>query len=81
MSARMKADLVCEVLRSAYGQHRPADGLILNRHTGSQYASRAYRRLASVIRRANARDNAPIEKLFKTLNVERIYQVGYEIRE
>jgi len=53
----------------------------------AQYASYNYRTLAadfgmqmSMSRRANAWDNAPMESFFKTLKVERIYQVRYETR-
>ena len=88
MSERMKAGLVCQALRSAYGQCRPPVGLILHSDRGSQYANRAHRRLAadfgmqvSMSRRANAWDNAAMESFFKTLKVERIYQGRYETRE
>jgi putative transposase len=88
MSSRMKADLVCQALRSAYGQRRSTAGLILHSDQGSQYASRAYRRLAadfgmpiSMNRRANVWDNAAMESFFKTLKVEQIYQGRYETRE
>jgi putative transposase len=87
MSERMKAGLVCEALRLAYGSRRPPDGLLLHSDRGSQYASYNYRTLAadfgmqmSMSRRANAWDNAPMESFFKTLKVERIYQVRYETR-
>lgn len=86
MPERMKAELVCQALRSAYGQRRPHAGLILHSDQGSQYASRAYRRLAadfgiefSMSRRANAWDNAAVESFFKTPKVERICQGRYEL--
>jgi putative transposase len=34
----------------------------------------------SMSRRANAWDNAPLERFFKTLKVEQIYQPRYETR-
>ncbi|WP_126284697.1 IS3 family transposase [Burkholderia stagnalis] len=87
MSERINADLVCQALRSAYWQRKPPAGLLLHSDRGSQYASRAYRKLAasfgmtiSMSRRANAWDNAPMESFFKTLKVERIYQTCYETR-
>jgi len=87
MSERINADLVCSALRSAYWQRKPPPGLILHSDQGSQYASRAYRKLAaswgltvSMSRRANAWDNAPMESFFKTLKVECIYQTRYETR-
>lgn len=88
MSERMKAGLVCQALRSAYGQCRPPVALVLHSDQGAQYASCAYRRLAadfgmqvSMSRRANVWDNSVMESLFKTLKVERIYQGRYETRE
>lgn len=82
MSHRIKADLVCEALRSAYWRRKPTAGLIMHTDRGSQYASDRYRRLIkdfqmiqSMSRRANCWDNAPMESFFKTLKVERIYQV------
>jgi transposase InsO family protein len=88
MSERMKAGLVCQALRSAYGLRRPTADLILHSDQGRQYASRAYRRLAadfgmrvSMSRRANVWDNAAMESFFKTLKVEQIYQGRDETRE
>ncbi len=87
MSERIDTELVCQALRSACWQRKPAPGLLLHSDRGAQYASRAYRKLAagfrttiSMSRRANAWDNAPMESFFKTLKVERIYQVRYETR-
>lgn len=88
MSERMKADLVCQALRSAYWQRKPGVGLIVHSDRGSQYASRSYRRLIadyqmaqSMSRRANCWDNSPMESFFKTLKVERVYQTKYNTRE
>ncbi len=87
MSERIDAELVCQALRSACWQRKPAPGLLLHSDRGVQYASRAYQKLAagfkatiSMSRRANAWDNAPMESFFKTLKVERIYEVHYETR-
>lgn len=87
MSDRIKADLVCEALRSAYWQRKPGPGLIMHTDRGSQYASRPYRALirdfrmtASMSRKGNCWDNAAMESFFKTLKVERIYQVHYPTR-
>lgn len=85
MSAKIDAPLVCAALRMAYWQRRPKPGLIVHTDRGSQYASHEYRRITadfaitmSMSRRANAWDNAAMESLFKTLKVERIYQVRYD---
>ena len=87
MSERMKADLVCEALKSAYWRRKPPVGLIMHSDRGSQYASDEHRRLLkdyrmiqSMSRRANCWDNAPMESFFKTLKVERVYQLRYDTR-
>lgn len=87
MSDTIDAKLVCAALRSALWQRKPAVGLLVHTDRGSQYASREYRQLTqqfavtmSMSRKANAWDNAPMESFFKTLKVERIYQVRYDSR-
>jgi putative transposase len=45
MSERMKADLVCDALKSAYWRRKPVPGLIQHCDRGSQYVSDQYRRL------------------------------------
>ncbi len=63
MSDRMKADLVCQALKSAYWKRKPAAGLLMHSDRGSQYASDEHRRLIkdyrmiqSMSRRANCWD-------------------------
>lgn len=87
MSHRIKAELVCDALRSAYWRRKPAAGLIMHTDRGSQYASGSYRQLLkdygmtpSMSRRANCWDNAAMESFFKTLKVERVHQVRYDTR-
>ncbi len=87
MSDRMKTDLVCEALRSAYWRRKPAAGLIMHSDRGSQYASDGHRRLLSdygmlqsMSRRANCWDNAAMESFFKTLKVERVHRLHYATR-
>jgi putative transposase len=87
MSESIDAKLVCAALRSAWWQRKPAAGLLVHTDRGSQYASHAYRRLAedfaitmSMSRKGNAWDNAAMESFFKTLKVERVYQVRYDTR-
>lgn len=87
MSERMHADLVCQALKSAYWHRRPKPGLILHSDRGSQYASDDYRKLIrdfrmiqSMSRKGNCWDNAPMESFFKTLKVERVYQLRYDTR-
>jgi putative transposase len=87
MSDAIDAKLVCAALRSACWQRKPATGLLVHTDRGSQYASHGYRRLAadfgitmSMSRKGNAWDNAAMESFFKTLKVDRIYQVRYDTR-
>jgi len=87
MSETIDAKLVCAALRSAYWQRKPSAGLLVHTDRGSQYASHEYRRLAadfaitmSMSRKAACWDNAAMESFFKTLKVERTYQVRYNTR-
>jgi transposase InsO family protein len=87
MSERIKADLVCQALRMAYWRRKPAAGLIMHTDRGSQYASGTHRKLIkdygmvqSMSRKANCWDNAAMESFFKTLKIERVYQVQYGSR-
>ena len=45
MGSRMTAQLVCDALTMAIWQRQPKAGLIVHSDGGSQYASKAYRRL------------------------------------
>lgn len=87
MSERMKAGLVCDALRSAYWQRKPAAGLLMHTDRGSQYASDEHRRLLkdyrmvqSMSRRGNCWDNAAMESFFKTLKVELVHASSYATR-
>jgi transposase InsO family protein len=87
ISERLHADLVCQALQAAYWRRKPAPGLIMHSDRGSQYASGRYRKLLaefrmqqSMSRNANCWDNAPMESFFKTLKVERVYQLRYAAR-
>ena len=87
MSERMKADLVCQALKSAYWRRKPSAGLIMHSDRGSQYASdehrqliKDYRMIQSMSRRANCWDNAAMESFFKTLKVERVHSMRYDTR-
>jgi|TARA_B100000959_G_C14912255_1_gene595659 transposase InsO family protein len=87
MSNRIKADLVCQALKSAYWRRKPPQGLIMHSDRGSQYASdqhrqliQDYRMIQSMSRRANCWDNAAMESFFKTLKVERVHRLRYDTR-
>lgn len=88
MGDRITAELVCQALKSAYWQRKPAAGLIMHSDRGCQYASDAHRKLIkdyrmiqSMSRTANCWDNAAMESFFKTLKVERIHLLRYDTRE
>ena len=87
MSERIKADLVCQALKSAYWRRKPSAGLIMHSDRGSQYASDPHRQLIkdygmiqSMSRRANCWVNAAMESFFKTLKVERTHRLRYDTR-
>jgi transposase InsO family protein len=87
MNERMKSELVCDALKSAYWRRKPAAGLLMHTDRGSQYASDSHRKLIddyqmiqSMSRRANCWDNAAMESFFKTLKVELIYPQRYVTR-
>ncbi len=87
MSERIKAELVCQALQSAYGRRHPTAGLIMHSDRGSQYTSARHRQLLtdyrmcqSMSRRANCWDNAAMESFFKTLKVERTHRLRYDTR-
>ena len=87
MSDRIQADLVCHALQSAYWQRKPKAGLIMHTDRGSQYASdrhrtliRDFQMIQSMSRNANCWDNSVMESFFKTLKVERVYQLRYDTR-
>jgi putative transposase len=87
MSERIKADLVCQALKSAYWRRKPSAGLIMHSDRGSQYASHTHRQLVkdygmiqSMSRRANCWDNAAMESFFKTLKIERTHRLRYDTR-
>lgn len=87
MSERIRAELVCDALKSAYWRRKPAAGLLMHTDRGSQYASDAHRKLLgdfemiqSMSRRGNCWDNSAMESFFKTLKVELIYSQRYTTR-
>jgi len=92
MSSRMKAQLVCDALRMAIWQRKPKAGLVHHSDRGSQYASKAFRKLlkshsfqGSMSRKGNCWDNAVAESFFGSLKQERVqwrsYQTRYEAQQ
>ena len=92
MSSRMKADLVCDALKMAIWQRKPARGLVVHSDRGSQYASHDYRKLlnlhgyiGSMSRKGDCWDNAVAESFFGSLKQEQVqwehYQTKYEAQQ
>lgn len=85
---RMTKQLVLDALRMAYWREKPAPGLIHHSDRGSQYCSYAYQAalqshgmVASMSRKGNCWDNAPMESFFATLKTECVYQTRFATRE
>ncbi len=88
MDARMTTDLVWGALRKALTTKRPAPGLLHHSDRGAQYCAHDYQtRLkqfgvhASMSRRGNCYDNAPMESFWGTLKTELVHHRRYETRE
>ena len=79
MDKRMKKQLTLDALAMAYWQRKPDQGLVHHSNRGSQYACCEYRKqlqsygmTASMSRKGNCWDNAPIERFFRSLKSERL---------
>lgn len=84
MSAKPDADLVIKALDRAYEMRGRPQGVLFHSDQGSQYGSRSfrqrlwrYRMTQSMSRRGNCYDNAPMERLFRSLKTEWVPTVGY----
>ncbi len=76
--------LVVKALERAYEQRGKPEGVMFHSDQGSQYASRLFRQRLwryrieqSMSRRGNCWDNAPMERLFRSLKTEWIPSLGY----
>ncbi len=88
MEARMTKELVLSALRMAYFRRKPSAGLLHHSDRGSQYCSHAYQAqladygmIASMSRKGNCWDNAPMESFFNSLKNERVFHEDYLTRE
>jgi putative transposase len=88
MGERMTRQLVMQALFRAVSLRRPPPGVIQHTDRGSQYCSHEYRAMvakfgmqASMSRRGNCYDNAPIESFWGTLKNELIHHRRYTTRE
>ncbi len=84
---RMTTDLVRRALEQAVATRRPAPGLIHHSDRGSQYCSHEYQALlhaygmrASMSRKGNCYDNAPVESFWGTLKNELVHHRRYQTR-
>jgi len=88
MGSRMTKSLVSQSLFRAVSAKRPVSGLIHHSDRGSQYCSLEYRKLlqqfgmkASMSRRGNCYDNAPIESFWGVLKNELVHHQHYDSRQ
>lgn len=88
MGERITKNLVSESLFRAVAAKRPAKGLMHHSDRGSQYCSPKYRQLleqfgmeASMSRKGNCYDNAPMESFWETLKQEIVYHRKYKTRQ
>jgi putative transposase len=88
MGARMTTMLVSQALGAAVWAKRPRPGLIHHSDRGSQYCAQAYQDqlrqfglTASMSRKGNCYDNAPMESFWGTLKNELVHHRRYETRE
>jgi putative transposase len=88
MDDHLRTELPLAALNMAISARRPGANLIHHSDRGVQYASTDYRTAlqsagiqASMSRRADCYDNAPMESFFHTLKTEQIYHRQYATRE
>jgi transposase InsO family protein len=87
MEDHLRAELPLTALRMAISAQRPGAGLIHHSDRGVQYASADYRKVmqsegfqASMSRKADCYDNAPMESFFHTLKTELVHHRQYATR-
>jgi len=87
MGERLTRNLVSQSLFKAVAAKRPTKGLIHHSDRGSQYCSHEYRNIlerfglkASMSRKGNCFDNAPMESFWGTLKQELVHHRRYRTR-
>lgn len=87
MGSRLTQELVSQALWTAVKWKRPEAGLILHSDRGSRYCAHGYRKLveqfnlrASMSRRGNCCDNAPMESFWGSLKNELVYHRRHATR-
>jgi transposase InsO family protein len=88
LGSRITTELVSQSLFRAVAARRPARGLIHHSDRGSQYCSPHYQKLldqfgmkASMSRKGNCYDNAPMESFWGTLKCELVHHCRYTTRK
>ena len=88
MRDHLRQELTIAALTMAIQRQRPGRGLIHHSDRGSQYAATDYQKmlkangiLASMSRKGNCWDNAPMESWFHTLKTELVHHTRYATRE
>ncbi len=88
MGARMTTALVIQALGAAVRAKHPPPGLLHHSDRGSQYCAQDYQNqlrqcgmTASMSRKGNCYDNAPMESFWGTLKNELVHHRRYETRE
>ena len=88
MSKRMTTPLVMQALFRAIAAKRPGKGLLHHSDRGSQYCAHAYQKLlrqfgmqASMSRKGNCWDNAPMESFWVALKTELVHHRRFSTRE
>ena len=88
MRDHLRTELPLTALRMAISAQRPGASLIHHSDRGVQYASADYRKTvqsagfqASMSRKADCYDNAPMESFFHTLKTELVHHRQYATRE
>ena len=88
LGPRMTQELTAQALWRAVRGKRPAPGLILHSDRGSQYCADDYRKLvaqfgmqASMSRKGNCYDNAPMESFWGALKNELVHHRRFATRE
>ena len=88
LEAYLKKELVLAALKMAIHRRGPTKGLLHHSDRGSQYASKAYRKMlenhglvCSMSRKGDCWDNAPMESFFKTLKTECVYHERFTTRQ
>ena len=83
-SPKPDSELVIKALDMAYEHRGRPQNVLFHSDQGSQYGSRAFRQRLwryrfkqSMSRRGNCLDNAPMERLFRSLKTEWVPSVGY----